>query len=135
MNDIADILRRIENLIRHGSIAEVDPEAARCRVQAGGLLTDWLPFYVRRAGSTSEWDPVSVGEQCTLLCPSGDPALGAVLVGLYSAANPPHSTDPAVHRIDWANGDYLEHNAETGALTINCSGPVKIIGSRIDLNE
>lgn len=135
MNEIADILRRLENLIRIGTIADVDHDRALCRVSSGSLLTTWLPFLVRRAGSTKEWDPVSVGEQCVLLSPSGDIGTGCALVGLYSAANPACSADPAVHRIEWANGDFFEHNAASGALTINCSGPVKIIGSRIDLNE
>lgn len=149
MNPIADLIRRLENLIRAGTIAEVDHAAPRCRVKTGGLTTGWLPWFTRRAGSTTEWDPPSVGEQCMVFSPSGDPAVGFVLVGVYSDSNPAASADPAVHRIDWANGDFFEHNAETGAyslkvaghvnieaasLTINCTGAVSINGSRIDLN-
>lgn len=135
MNAIADLRRRIDNMIRLGTIAEVDHAKALCRVKSGAITTGWLPFFTRRAGTTNEWDPVSVGEQCTVLSPSGELAQGTVLVGLYSTANPPCSSDPAVHRTEWSNGDFLEHNAATGALTIQCSGPVKILGSRIDLNE
>ncbi len=149
MNDIAEIRRRLDNMIRLGTIAQVDHAKALCRVQSGAILTGWLPFFARRAGSTNEWDPVSQGEQCTVFSPSGDLAQGVVLVGLYSAANPPCSNNPAAHKTEWANGDYVEHNAETGAYTlkltghvqidaasldITCSGPVKINGSRIDLN-
>lgn len=155
MNQIADILRRIDNMIRHGIIAQVDHgdpaqnKLPKCRVQTGAILTGWLPFYARRAGSTNEWDPVSIGEQCTVFSPGGELAQGVALVGLYSDANPPCSNHPAVHRTEWANGDYVEHNAETGAyslkasghvnieaarLTIQCSGAVIINGSRIDLN-
>jgi phage baseplate assembly protein V len=147
--DTADLTRRLENLIRAGRIAAVDHATARCRVQTGGLTTAWLPWFTRRAGSTNEWDPVSVGEQCLVLSPSGDPAVGFVLVGLYSDANPATSADPAVHRIEWANGDFVEHHADSGlyslkasghvaieaaSLTITCSGAVSINGSRIDLN-
>ncbi|WP_070887490.1 phage baseplate assembly protein V [Pseudomonas sp. D1-3] len=147
--NIADIIRRLENMIRFGTIAEVDHAKSRCRVSTGGIITNWLPFFSRRAGSTNEWDPVSVGEQCVVFCPSGDPAVGIVLAGIYSEANPAKSSDPAVHRVEWANGDYVEHHAETGAyalkvsghvdiqaasLSIQCSGAVSINGSRIDLN-
>jgi len=150
MDKYAELARRLENLLRPGTVAEVDHARALCRVRVGGLLTGWLPWFTRRAGSTSEWDPVSIGEQCLVLSPGGDPAAGYVLVGLYSAANPADSADPSVHRTEWANGDHQQHNAETGehrikasghlqidaaSLTINCSGPVKITGSRIDLNE
>jgi len=134
MNDIAELRRRLDNMIRLGTIAQVDHAKALCRVQSGAILTGWLPFFTRRAGSTNEWAPVSQNEQCAVFSPSGDLAQGVVLVGLYSAANPPCSNSPTVHRTQFANGDYIEHNAATGALTIQCSGPVKINGSRIDLN-
>lgn len=134
MNDIAEIRRRLDNMIRLGTIAQVDHAKALCRVQSGAILTGWLPFFTRRAGSTNEWAPVSQNEQCAVFSPSGDLAQGVVLVGLYSAANPPCSHSPTVHRTQFANGDYIEHNAASGALTIQCSGPVKINGSRIDLN-
>lgn len=133
--NIADLIRRLENLLRAGTIAEVDHASARCRVTTGGLTTGWLPWFTRRAGSTTDWDPPSVGEQCVVLCPSGIPEVGFVLVGVYSTANPPRSNSPDRHRIQWANGDFLEHDAASGALTISCAGPVKILGSRIDLNE
>ncbi|WP_417778606.1 phage baseplate assembly protein V [Stutzerimonas xanthomarina] len=155
MNDIAEIRRRLDNMIRSGTIAEVDhgaPAQARqpcCRVKTGNITTGWLPFFTVRAGSTNEWNPVSVGEQCTILSPSGDLAQGQVLAGLYSAANPPCSNNPDVHKTEWANGDHVEHNAATGAyslkltghvqidaasLDITCSGAVKINGATIDLN-
>lgn len=155
MNPIAELFRRLDNLIRHGTIAAVDHGNVatgippRCRVQTGNILTGWLPFYTRRAGSTTEWDPVSIGEQCSVFSPGGELAQGIVLVGIYSDANPATSNNPDLHRVQWANGDFVEHNAATGAyslkvaghvnieaasLTINCSGPVSINGSRIDLN-
>ncbi len=147
--NIPELTRRVENLLRLGTVAEVDHPAARCRVKTGGLLTDWLPWFTRRAGSTNDWDPPSVGEQCLVLSPSGDPAVGFVLVGVYSQANPADSDDPAVHRTEWANGDHRQHHADSGeyrlhvsghvqidaaSLTIDCSGPVVINGSTIDLN-
>lgn len=121
---------------------DVDYVKARCRVETGGLQTDWLPWFTRRAGTTNEWDPVSVGEQCLVLSPSGDPAAGFVLVGLYSDSNPHESNDPKLYRTRWENGDTLTHHAGTGhtelkctSLTIQCSERVRIFGSRIDLNE
>lgn len=149
MNQTAELARRLENLIRPGTIAEVDLVDARCRVKSGRITTGWLPWFTRRAGSTTEWDPPSIGEQCLVLSPSGELAQGFVLVGLYSGQNPPPSASAGVHRVEWANGDFVQHDADTGAytlklsgpaditaasLTITCSGPVKITGSRIDLN-
>ena len=132
MNAIAELRRRLDNMIRSGTIAEVDhgdPAQGRqpcCRVKTGNITTGWLPFFTVRAGSTNEWNPVSVGEQCTILSPSGDLAQGQVLAGLYSGANPPCSNNPAVHKIEWANGDFFEHNAATGAYTLKLTGHVQI---------
>jgi phage baseplate assembly protein V len=149
MNALAELTRRLDNLIRPGTIAEVDHAKALCRVKTGNITTGWLPWFTRRAGSTNEWSPVSTGEQCVVLSPSGEHTQGFALVGLYSDANPANSADPAVHRTLFANGDFIEHNAQTGAysiqatghvaidaasLTITCSGAVSINGSRIDLN-
>lgn len=155
MNAIAELRRRLDNMIRSGTIADVDHgdpaqgRPARCRVKTGNVTTGWLPFFTVRAGSTNEWNPVSVGEQCTILSPSGDLAQGQVLAGLYSDANPACSNDPAAHRTQWANADFVEHNAGTGAYTlkltghvqidaaslnINCSGAIKLNGATIDLN-
>jgi len=65
--------------------------------------------------------------------PSGDLAQGVVLVGLYSAANPPCSNNPAAHKTEWANGDYVEHNAETGTYTLKLTGHVQIDAASLDI--
>lgn len=114
MNDIADILRRLENLIRLGTIAAV--EGKRCRVQTGSLLTDWRPWIAERAGEDSDWDAPSVGEQCLLLSPSGEPALGVVLVGLYSDQFDAPDDSPNRRRHTYRDGAVVEYDTETHAL-------------------
>ena len=55
--NLVELLRLIHNLIRLGTIAEVDHARARVRVQSGELLTNWLPWIEARAGTTRDWDP------------------------------------------------------------------------------
>ena len=86
--NIPELLRLLHNLIRLGTIAEVDHRAARVRVKTGELLTDWLPWLEGRAGTTRDWDPPTKGEQVILFSPGGDPANGVVLCGLCSNAHP-----------------------------------------------
>ncbi len=88
VSNIAELLRLLHNLIRLGTIAEVDHHAARVRVKTGELLTDWLPWLEGRAGTTRDWDPPTQGEQVILFSPGGDPAAGVVLCGLCSNAHP-----------------------------------------------
>lgn len=134
MNDI-DLLRRLENLIRLGTIAEVDPKPPRCRVKTGGLLTGWLPWFAVRAGEDREWDMPSVGEQCVVFSPSGNPAVGVVFVGFYSDACPAPDDSPTRHRRSYRDGAVVEYDCKSsqylidipagGKYTLRC-GPVSL---------
>ncbi len=105
-----DLLRRLENLLRPGTVQAVDHAAARVRVASGDLLTDWLPWFERRAGATRSWSPPTAGEQCLLLCPGGDLAAGMVLVGLHSDDIPPPSDLPDLHRIEHPDGAVIDYD-------------------------
>ncbi len=72
MESVVDLRRLLSNVLRFGTVAEVDLARARCRVQSGELLTDFVPWLVPRAGETIEWSAPSVGEQVILLSPGGD---------------------------------------------------------------
>ncbi|TBU71011.1 phage baseplate assembly protein V [Pseudomonas daroniae] len=113
----ADLTRRLENLIRLGTIAEVDHAAARCRVKTGGLLTAWLPWLTQRAGADTTWHAPSVSEQCVVFSPSGDPAHGVVLFGLYSTQHPAPDNSAARHRQQYCDGAVLDYDTATNTLT------------------
>lgn len=148
----ADLARRLDNLIRLGTIAAVDHAQALCRVQTGGLLTTWLPWFSRRAGDTRTWCPPTVGEQAAVLCPSGEPAAGIVLVGIYTTAHDQPSASAAEHLTAWPDGaeqrydhaahDYLLDVPAGGKITLRCGASsieidnagIRIAGPRLDLN-
>lgn len=113
---IADLDRRLANLMRPGLIFEVDHDAALCRVQIGKMLSDWLPWFERRAGETVTWCPPTVGEQVLLLAPSGELAAGFVLRGLYTDENTAPSSDAADHVTAYPDGAVIEYNHQTSTL-------------------
>jgi phage baseplate assembly protein V len=115
--DVAHLSRLIENLIRIGTVSAVDHAAARCRVASGELDTEWLPWIDRRAGATRTWDPPTVGEQVIVLSPSGEPAGGIVLTGIFCAAHAAPSSSADEHVIDYPDGARIAYNHGTGALT------------------
>lgn len=117
MDSLTDLTRRLENLIRAGTIAELDPAKPRCRVSTGGLTTDWLPFFALRAGEDSEWDPPSEGEQCLVLSPSGNPAHGFVIFGLYSDRFPAPDNQPTRRRRRYRDGAVIDYDTETHTLS------------------
>lgn len=108
--DITELSRLVENLIRVGTIHSVDHAAVRCRVQTGKLVTQWLPWLERRAGETTTWDPPTVGEQCIVFSPSGEPASGLVLVGIHSALIKPPSHSPDTHVTRYPDGGLIEYD-------------------------
>ena len=119
MQDIAELFRRIANLIRVGTIAEVDlsTRPAKVRVASGALITDWLQFLALRAGSSTTWDPPTLGEQVIVLCPDGDTAAGIVITGLNSEEIPAPSASENEHVRVYPDGARITYDHAAGALT------------------
>ncbi|MDC8802562.1 phage baseplate assembly protein V [Halomonas pacifica] len=125
---VAELLRLIHNLIRLGTVAEVDHAAARCRVQVGEILTGWLPWLELRAGTTRDWDPPTLGEQVLVLSPGGEPAAGIVVTGLYQAAHPAPADSPNLQRRLYPDGTRQQHNHATSHwhLSVPAGGKIEL---------
>lgn len=126
MNNVAELLRLINNLIRLGTVAEVDYATARLRVQIGELLTAWLPWLELRAGTTRTWSPPTVGEQVLVLSPGGDLAAAIVIAGIYQQAHPAPSSDPSVIGKWLPDGTRVEYDHSAHTLTVRCVGDVAV---------
>lgn len=129
---LADLARRVANMIRTGRVAEVDHAGPRVRVQSGELLTEWLPWQTRRAGNTRTWDPPTVGEQVMILSPSGEPAAGIVIPALYCLEHPAPDASPNTHVIQFPDGaiiayDHASHAFDlTGVATVRVAADMSI---------
>nr|WP_300306896.1 phage baseplate assembly protein V [Halomonas sp.] len=163
MNNTAELLRLINNLIRFGTIAEVDHgepgKRLPCvRVKIGELLTTWLVWQEARAGTTRTWCPPTVGEQVLVLAPGGDLAGAAVLPGFFRTQHPAPSNSPDLFHAVMPDGASFEYNhaahrlhAVTGPSSITMdrsrillstngstlemdAAGIRLNGSRIDLN-
>lgn len=116
-SNTAEIFRILQNMIRLGTVAEVDHAAPpRVRVQSGKLLTGWLSWGAGRAGETRKWDPITEGEQVMILSPNGDMAAGIVFPSIYSDANPAPSSSPSLHTTHYADGAVIEYDHDAHAL-------------------
>jgi len=140
--DLSELARRLENLLRLGTIAQLDEAAARVRVQSGDLLTGWVPWLTRRAGPDSDWWAPEPGEQVLLLCPSGEPALGVALPAIYQTAHPAPGNVKTKRVVEFADGMKITYDRAAMKLTIDCPGEIEITcagnfrvtAARIDLN-
>lgn len=113
---LADLARRVANMMRTGRVAEVNHAAARVRVQSGDLLTEWLPWQTHRAGNTRSWSPPTVGEQVMILSPSGEPGAGMVMPAWYCHDKPAPDSSPDTHVTEYPDGAIVSYNHVTGAL-------------------
>ncbi len=114
--DLHDALRLLRNLIRIGTVAEVDLAAGLCRVDTAGNTTNWLHWLASRAGRARSWWSPSVGEQVLILSLGGELDAGFIMPGIYSDDFPaPSASADAVH-ITFPDGAVIEYEPETGAL-------------------
>lgn len=132
--ELADLARRLTNILRPGTVEAIDHAAARVRIRSGDILTDWLPWLTARAGATATWSPPTVGEQVLLLAPSGNLAAAIVLPALYADAHPAPSTSPSKHVIKFPDGAVIGYDHATGhaditgvvTVTVHAAGSITL---------
>ena len=150
--DMTDAERRLSNLVMLGQVAELDASSARVRVQAGPILTAWLPFATVRAGPDRTWHAPEPGEQVVLVAPGGDLNQAVVVGSLYRYAYPPPADSADISRTEWEDGaalayDRAQHHwhlsvpaggkivLEVGPSKIEMSDSgIRLTAPRIDLN-
>ncbi|EFH3627246.1 phage baseplate assembly protein V, partial [Escherichia coli] len=117
--NIQELARALRNMIRTGIIVETDLNAGRCRVQTGGMCTDWLQWLTHRAGRSRTWWAPSEGEQVLILAVGGELDTAFVLPGIYSGDNPAPSASADALHIRFPDGAVIEYEPETSALTVS----------------
>ncbi|HEL4297248.1 phage baseplate assembly protein V [Stenotrophomonas sp. GD03930] len=123
----AEHARLIGNLLMIGVVRELDEAAARVRVDADGMLTDWIPWLERRAGpGMRSWCAPEPGEQVVLACPYGDPGQALVLGSLYQDRFAAPADSRLRQRTQYADGSIVEYDQETTTLSVNV-GSGKVI--------
>jgi phage baseplate assembly protein V len=138
MDQLVEISRLLQNILRFGTVASVDHVARQCTVRTGLLVTKPMGWLVARAGdAVTQWAP-SVGESVMVLCPGGDPARGRVLPALCSDETPllPGSDTANVTR--YPDGALIGYDPQShqlnaalpdgGKANISASGGLQITG-------
>ncbi len=129
MNSLAELARLIENLIRLGTVAEVQVEPPRVKVKTGNVTTAWRPWFALRAGEDREWDPPTIGEQVILFSPSGNLAQGVALTGLFSDANPANGDREGLHRRTYRDGAVIEYDSIAKHLRATLPGTAEVVAA------
>lgn len=132
---LAQLLIRFENLIRIGTIAEVDEQAKKLRVKSGDLLTQWLDWPAEIGRNFIQWRPLAPDIQVVIACISGDPAQAVIISMLYSGENPTPSTNPELDIIQFSDGSLISYDSEEKHLTITSAESITVnAGKNCTLN-
>lgn len=125
--EIADLVRRIANLVRVGRVTQVDYTNVRVKMQFGANESAWVPWMTGRAGATKDWNPPAIGEQVAMLSPSGTLGAGFILAGAinWNDRPAPGSDGDNTHLL-FADGGTINYNAASSecAVTVPAAGKV-----------
>ncbi|MCO7516422.1 phage baseplate assembly protein V [Pseudomonas guariconensis] len=120
--------RMLAGMVIPCRVVAVDLEAAMVRVTDGGDWTSaWVRWHSQAAGKARHWRAPSLDEQGVLVSPSGEPAQGTFVPGLYGAAGaqPDNRDHVEVWRFDDGGSLVYDWEAKSYAITVP-SGTVTI---------
>lgn len=124
---LGEMDHRLANIIRFGTIDQLDAVNRLVTVDIGDLVTDWMPWAALRAGADGEYWAPEPGEQVIVFSPSGDIALGFVWGSLDTDATPLPGNTATVSRRKYADGSSVEYDRSSHTLTVNVgSGQVVV---------
>ncbi|VVE35192.1 phage baseplate assembly protein V [Pandoraea fibrosis] len=135
--DLADLSRRVANMLREGIVSELDDVTGWVRVRVEDesvqLETDFLPVFAVCAGPNQEWSPPEPGEGVMVLCPMGDLAQGRVLAGIPHERFPAPGGSREVWRRTFKDGARIEYDRVKHVLTATLpeSGLAKITAQTV----
>ncbi|BAQ79124.1 phage baseplate assembly protein V [Pseudomonas sp. St29] len=120
--------RMIAGLILPCSVVGVDLAAGLVRVSDGaGWTSAWLRWHSQAAGKARHWRAPSLGEQGVLISPSGEPAQGTFVPGLYGNAGPQPDNRDHVEVWRFEDGGSLVYDWQAKSYSISLpSGTVSI---------
>ena len=120
--DLVELARRLANVVRVATVAEVDLINARLRakydetVDGQDVITGWLPWLTARAGGDRSWWAPEVDEQVVLLSPSGELPQAVALPALYRDMFPAPSESAAVQVVEYSDGARVSYDRDAHAL-------------------
>lgn len=138
---ITDVERRMDGMVRHGKVTDIDPQKHLARIEIGErdgtpLKSAWLP-YAQLAGAYKAHRPPSVGQQMTMFAPNGEVRQGLLMPMTWSDQNQSPSDKGDEHVTTFGQLKIVEKSAsyvisvgdveiELTASDVNISAPGKI---------
>jgi len=116
--NLNELNRLLCNVVRIGTVSEVDHERYVARVKSGGNDGDWIRWATLRAGTAVTWWAPTQGEQVLLLSPGGDFDNAIIWGSLYSDSVKPPDSGTASDVILFPDGAKIAYDPVAGALVV-----------------
>lgn len=116
----ADNKRRLENIVRFGTIKTINPTKPipRVIVELGDIDTPEIRCLNIRSGTDSTWDMPSEGEECVVISPCGDVGpTSFVMYGFYNDDHPAPSDDLNKKIRMFADGCVIAYDIQSHELS------------------
>ncbi len=129
---IPEILRRISNLARFGTIAETKSAngKALARVKVGERVTDFLPVMSFSSSFRRHWIPIRPGEQALVVSPFGEADSGIVVRGIFNhGQKEPSGADDTTEIIEWEDGTRIAIDTIAKTIKVDASGSVSVVAA------
>ena len=125
--DVSELNRQLNNVVRIGTIKQLDLANARAKVSVAGCTTDWLPWGTNRAGKRRDWSPPVIGEQVVLFAPYGD--LGQAVIGpsIFQDDHAAPAASADQETTVYPDGTTVDYNSASNTLTITVAGSGNVI--------
>jgi phage baseplate assembly protein V len=107
----SEFIRRLNNIVRFGTVAEVDCKKARVKVKIGKITTTWIPW-LTTAGAIKLWNPPVVGEQVSVISQGGDLSLAVAIPSIFQSKFNAPSDDEKVVKIELSENTSIEFDRE-----------------------
>lgn len=133
---MSGLLRKIDNLIRVGTIVEVNLSAspAMVRIEVDeGVKSDWMPFSQAFIGQTMIWCAPKIGMSGLVVSEGGENRVNRFFPCFNDSSNAPALGEDDF-KIFLKNGDSIYHNSGSGILTINSASQVIVNSKKADVN-
>ena len=128
--------RMIASMLMPCVVEAVDLSTGMVRVRSGDWVSAWVRWHSQAAGKARHWRAPSLKEQGVLLSPSGEPAMGTFIPGLYgnAGAQPDNRDHVEVWRFE--DGGSLVYDWQANSYTIDLPDgtvTIKVGGSVLEM--
>jgi phage baseplate assembly protein V len=124
----SEFAMRLINIVRFGTVAEVDLKKARVRIKIGKITTNWIPW-LTIAGAVKLWNPPVVGEQVCVVSQGGDLSLAVAIPSIFQSKFTAPGNDPDTIKIELSDNASVEFDKSNDEITARIDGAEICFGS------